>query len=55
VLTRFLAGILYGVTSTDPLAFSLTVLLLLVAAFLASYLPANRAAKSDPANILRAQ
>jgi putative ABC transport system permease protein len=55
VLTRFLAGILYGVTSTDPLAFSLTVLLLLGAAFLASYLPANRAVKSDPANILRAQ
>jgi putative ABC transport system permease protein len=54
-LTRFLQSVLYGVKSTDPLAFSTTVLLLVLAALLGSYLPANRALKRDPASILRAQ
>ena len=54
-LTRFLSGILYGVQSTDALTFTATVLFLLITAFLASYLPARRAMKADPADILRAQ
>ena len=54
-LTRFLESILYGVKSTDPLAFLATVLLLVVAALLASYLPASRAVKLDLANILRSE
>ncbi|MBV9267816.1 MAG: FtsX-like permease family protein, partial [Acidobacteriaceae bacterium] len=54
-LTQFLQSILYGIKSNDPLAFSVAVFLLLAAALLASYIPANRAAKRDPANILRAQ
>ncbi|MBV9613401.1 MAG: ABC transporter permease [Acidobacteriaceae bacterium] len=54
-LTRFLQTILYGVKSTDPLAFAVTVLLLVFAALLASFIPAHRAVKRDPANILRPQ
>ncbi len=52
-LTRFLSDILYGVKSTDPASFATSFLLLIFVAFLASYIPANRAMKMDPANILR--
>lgn len=55
ILTRFLSGILYGVRSTDPLSFAATLLLLTLAAFFASYIPARRAMKMDPTNIFRAQ
>ncbi len=54
-LTRFLSGILYGVRSTDASTFGTTFLFLIAAAFLASYLPARRATKLDPAGILRSQ
>lgn len=54
-LTRFLSGILYGVRSTDALTFIATFLFLTLAAFLASYIPARRAMKVDPATILRVQ
>lgn len=54
-LTRFVAGMLYAVKSTDPLTFGMTLVLLIIAAFLASYIPASRAAKKDPAIILRSQ
>ena len=54
-LTRFLSGILYGVQSTDALTFAATILFFLVAAFLASYLPAHRAMKANPVDIFRVQ
>ena len=54
-LTRFLKGMLYGVTPTDPLIFAeLTVLLLAVTA-LAAYVPARRAAFADPSSALRSE
>jgi putative ABC transport system permease protein len=52
-LTRFLSGVLYGVKSTDPASFVSSLLLLIFVSFLASYIPANRAMKMDPANIFR--
>ncbi len=54
-LTRFLSGILYGVRSNDGPTFAATFLFLILAAFLASYLPARRATKLDAASIFRAQ
>jgi predicted permease len=55
VLGRYLESFLYGVTARDPLAFGLAALVLLFTSFAASYLPARRAAKSDPWTTLRAE
>ena len=52
-LTRFMKGLLFGVQPTDLLTFSLVSLCLLMAAFVACYLPARRATKVDPLVALR--
>ena len=52
-LTRFLSSALFGVTATDPVTFGLAVAVLLGIAALASYLPARRATRIDPAMALR--
>lgn len=53
VLTRFMQGVLYGVTATDPLTFFAVAVGLLAVAILASWLPARRAASVDPAVAIR--
>jgi putative ABC transport system permease protein len=53
VLSRVMAGYVYGITSTDPLTFTVASLLLTVVALLASYIPARRAARVDPMVALR--
>jgi putative ABC transport system permease protein len=52
-LTRFISKLLVGVQPTDLLTFSLVSVCLLVAAFVACYLPARRATKVDPLVALR--
>ncbi|HEX8831353.1 MAG TPA: FtsX-like permease family protein, partial [Longimicrobium sp.] len=52
-LTRLLRSLLFGVTTTDPVTFLLVPLVLAAVALLASYVPASRAARVDPAIALR--
>ena len=50
---RAMRGLLYGVGTIDVAAFSAVAVTLFMAALLACYLPANRAAKVDPMVALR--
>lgn len=52
-LTRFLASMLFGISPYDPATLAATMLLLLLVALLACYLPARRATKVDPMIALR--
>jgi putative ABC transport system permease protein len=52
-LTRSLKTMLFGVGATDPVTFTLVALAMLVVAAMASYLPARRASRVDPAIALR--
>jgi putative ABC transport system permease protein len=47
-MTRWLASLLYGVSATDPLTFTLIALLPMIVATLACWIPARRATKVDP-------
>jgi len=53
VFTRWLAGMLYGVTPRDPYTLTAVVLLTLVVAAIASLIPAIRAALVEPMQVLR--
>jgi putative ABC transport system permease protein len=53
VLARFIQGILYGVSSNDPITLGIVVLVLALAGLLACLLPALRATRTDPIKALR--
>jgi len=54
VLTRFLASFLFAVTPTDPITMVVVVVSLGLAALAASFIPALRATRTDPVEVLRA-
>jgi len=51
--TRFLGPLLLGVTSTDALTFSSVAILLCAVAMFACFIPARRATRVDPIEVLR--
>lgn len=53
VVTRFSAHLLYGVSSADPVTFTVIALLLLGVAVVSGYFPARRATRIDPVVALR--
>ena len=53
LLTRTMSALLFGVSAYDPLTYAAVALALGGTAVLASYLPARRAARIDPAEALR--
>jgi ABC-type antimicrobial peptide transport system permease subunit len=52
-MTRLIAGMLFGISATDPLTFVGLAILLGAVAFFANYLPARRGASVDPMVALR--
>ena len=54
-LTRYLRGMLYGVGTADWLTFVIVAILLCVATLIACFVPARRAASTDPMQALRTE
>jgi len=55
MLTRLMAALLYEVSPLDPITYGAVSFILIVAALLASYLPARRATIIEPVEALRAE
>jgi ABC-type antimicrobial peptide transport system permease subunit len=53
--TRLVHGLLYGITSNDPLSYGAAGLGVITVGLAATYLPARRAAHTDPATALRGE
>ena len=50
---RFIASLLYGVTPADPLVVGAATVMLATVGMIATWLPAHRASRTDPAMVLR--
>jgi putative ABC transport system permease protein len=55
LLTKLMSSMLFGVSATDPATLVTISLVLVVVALLASYIPARRAARTNPLDALRHQ
>jgi putative ABC transport system permease protein len=54
IAVRAIRGLLYGVPPADPVTFTVAVAILAITVLAASWLPARRASRADPAIALRA-
>jgi putative ABC transport system permease protein len=54
-LSRTMAALLFDLSPTDPLTFAAVATILALVSFLASWVPARRAASVDPMVALRAE
>jgi ABC-type antimicrobial peptide transport system permease subunit len=54
-VTRVMAGMLHGVSATDPMSFAGMSLVLIAVAAFATVIPARRAARIDPMIALRTE
>ena len=52
-LSRYAAGLLFGVTPRDPATFAIAISVLVVASLIAALIPAGRAMRIDPIIVLR--
>jgi putative ABC transport system permease protein len=55
LVARFMRALLYGTAPSDPVAIGVAAIALVVVAAFASWIPARRAARLDPADALRAE
>lgn len=53
--TRLLRDMLFGIKPVDPLTFAAMTLLIMCISLVACFLPARRATKVDPMNVLRSE
>jgi len=53
LVARLMAGLLFGVVPTDPLVYGAAAGILICAVLAAVYLPARRASRTDPGEVLR--
>ena len=53
VLTRLMTSLLFGINPVDPITFASVTVLLLTVSFMACWIPARRAAKTDPLVAIR--
>ena len=51
--TRLISSLLYGLTPTDPITVSVAILVIVVSAILAGFLPARTASRVDPTVALK--
>jgi ABC-type antimicrobial peptide transport system permease subunit len=54
-LGRLMSSMLFGIGPMDPIAYLAALVVVILAAALATYLPARRAAQLDPIETLRAE
>jgi putative ABC transport system permease protein len=55
LLTRSMSTLLYGVTATDPITFTVAAVATAIVGVIANYIPARRATRVDPSTAMRFQ
>jgi ABC-type antimicrobial peptide transport system permease subunit len=54
-MSRLMRGVVYGVDASDPATLALVPAAIVLVALVASWVPARRASRVDPATVLRSE